>query len=78
METCRGVMDGQHRSASWRTEGYGPTGMMSAEVISQEMIDAYLDLEQVITADALVVHLIISIFSITAIFVLNKCKSVGV
>lgn len=52
--------------------------MMSAEVISQEMIDAYLDLEQVITADALVVHLIISIFSITAIFVLNKCKSVGV
>lgn len=45
---------------------------------SRGAIDAYLDLKQVIAADALVVHLIISIFSVTAIFVLNECKSVGV
>lgn len=37
----------------------------------------YLDLQQVIATDALVVHLVIGIISITARLILNECEAVA-
>jgi hypothetical protein len=37
---------------------------------------AYLDLQDVVTADALVVHLVVRIIGVATILILNKCEPI--
>ena len=39
--------------------------------------DAYLDLQDIVASNALVVHLMISIIGITTILIFDECKAIG-
>lgn len=71
---------GQNRSARTQKEEYGPTveglahgawGEGMATVMDKP---AYLDLQDVITSDPLVMHVVIGIIGISAVLVLHKCE----
>lgn len=55
-----------------RTEGCGPTAASSVVYRVGGHWSTYLNLQKIITADALVVHLVVRIISITARFILNE------
>lgn len=49
---------------------------MSAKIPVKSLLRAYLDLQDIVTTDALVVHVIVGIIGITTILVLDKRKPV--
>lgn len=64
----------QCRSAMRLMEECAPTVPVSVHP-SKACFSAHLDLEQIISADALVVHLVVSIVCITAALVLDERKA---
>lgn len=68
------VGHGLYRSAMMPTEGYEPTASMSDYPI-KACFPPYLDLEQIISADTLVMHLVVSIICITAALILDECEA---
>ena len=60
-------------------EEFGPTTVMSISPFHLLLIfSTHLDLQQVVTANALVVHLIVSIVGITTALVLNEGEAIAV
>lgn len=68
---------GRNQSARRQTEECGPTAAPLATERARRSLRTYLDLQQVIATDALVVHLVIGIISITARLILNECEAVA-
>ena len=67
----------QSQSAKTQKEGCEPTIELvskSPEVISMQL--AYLDLQHIVAADPLVVHLMVRVVGITTILVLHERKAV--
>jgi hypothetical protein len=57
-----------------RWGGTGPLELLSAEGPRVQACDTYLYFQDVVAADALVVHLMICVISIAAVLILNKRK----
>jgi hypothetical protein len=61
-----------------RMEEYGPTASRKLHVWRASEHWAYLDLQQVIAADTLVVHLMVGIICVATALVLDKRKAVEI
>ena len=53
---------------------YGPTAYISIEVELCTSETTYLNLQEVITPDTLVVHLVVSVIRVATALILNECE----
>jgi hypothetical protein len=65
---------GRYRNARMLKEVCAPTRLL-LEQFHYVFLLSYLDLQQVVPTDALVVHLVVSVICVTTALVLNECEA---